>query len=96
MTNWWDYLEENPRELYGGMLGNQGSANFLDYWRSQYENVYNKYLGALGTQKLAGVSTEQTFYDYLKPLPFLQEWLKLTAGQRGERQPGRTFWNIPR
>ena len=96
------FLETEPEILYQGLVGTQGSQNFLDYWRKQYANVWGKYLGRIGSMALGGQvpSVEEpllSFYDYLMQQPsFQQQWAGLVPGQRGERQPGRTFWNIPR
>lgn len=93
---WKGWLEEQPQNLYGALLGTKGSTNFLDYWRSQYGNVYNRYLGALGTQALGGQEPTLSFYDYLTQNPFQQQWGKLAPWTRGQRPTPSMRWMIPR
>ncbi len=91
---WSGFLQDNPDILYYGMLPKTGPQNFLNYWRGQYGNVYNNYLGDLGRSALGGNMPNTSFYDYLLQNPIARDWQKLTSGQRGERQPMMARWNL--
>jgi len=44
---------------------------------------------------LAGQEPALNELDYFRNYPFLREFMKLSPGQRGERQTGGIKWNIP-
>jgi hypothetical protein len=93
-TNTWaPFLEDNPDILFKAKIPD-GSRNFSDYYLSQYNNIYNKYLGGLGKAMLAGTDPNQTFSDYLNQFNFKNNWSSLTPWGRGLRNPGRLTWNV--
>jgi hypothetical protein len=52
-------------------------------YENQYQNVYNDYLGALGTQIRGGVAPTLRFADYLEQNPFTERYAALTPQQAG-------------
>lgn len=91
---WTGFFDENPMALYRGMLGNNKSQNFMDYFKSNYGNIWSNYQGALGQQILGGGAPTTTFYDYLLQNPFGRIWQGLSPGQRGEMRNQVGRWNI--
>ena len=96
---WYEWLEEEPQAMYRGMLGGIGGRgrgqNFLDYWKSQYGNIYGDYMGRVGRQVLGGGDPTLSFYDFLNQFDFGQEWAKMAPWARGESRSPRGFWNLP-
>lgn len=91
------FLEENPNILYGAYTPKSNNSNFLNYFRSQYGNVYQDYLGKLGSMALGGQTPNLGFNDYLQGYPFLQAWYKMSPGSRGENTSGSLpglKWNV--
>ena len=86
------FLEDNPNVLYLGSLElagkNRTSNAFKEYFRGQTGNIYNQYLGQIGSRALMGAVPSQTFTDYLVDYPWLKNFQKLSPAQRGE-QPTR-------
>jgi len=95
---WGGFLEDNPDIMYSGFLNNLlgKGQNFYDYWRSQYGNQYNKYLGQLGGMALQGQAPTTNFSDYLGNFNFNNAWGNLSPGQRGEYMPSSMRWNLCR
>jgi len=50
---------------------------------NQFQNVYNDYLGALGTQIQQGAAPTLRFADYLERNPFTERYAALTPQQAG-------------
>jgi hypothetical protein len=92
-STWSSFLEDNPDILYSAMTPN-GSKNFSDYFRSQYDTVYKNYLGGLGKSMLAGTDPNQSFSDYLNNFNFKNNWNSLAPQSRGLRNTGRVTWNV--
>ncbi len=86
------FLEDNPRVLYLGALNvagkNTTSNAFKEYFRGQAGNIYDEYLGEIGSRALMGAPPTQTYTDYLADYPWLKNFQKLSPAQRGE-QPAR-------
>ena len=87
------WLEETPNILYGAKIPT-GTSPFADYWRSQYSNVYNDYMGQLGKQALSGTAPTLNFEDYLSQFPFMKQWYAMNPSQRGERTPSSYRWRL--
>ena len=92
--DWSTWLEQEPEALYRAFVPKQAGSNFLDYFRSRYKDVYGDYMGSLAKTALSGQPPTQSFANYLKQYPFLNEWFSQSARQRGEPTPARAFWNI--
>ena len=86
------FLEDKPNLLYLGSLElagrNRTSNAFKEYFRGQTGNIYNQYLGKLGSRALMGAVPKQSFTDYLVDYPWLKKFQALSPAQRGE-QPAR-------
>lgn len=89
------WLNDTPELLYQAMQPQRGSRNYLDYWLSQYGNIFNRYQGALGQQGLAGQAPSMNFSDYLTQFwnP-QQEWKKLAPQTRGTSWNPRASWDM--
>ena len=91
-TGWEDFLlAENPQWAYfssspfttGSQEGFAPAQQ--NYWRGQYGNVWNRYLGELGSATRQG-QTLGSFSDYLDEMPFTQMYYQnTTPGQRGRQ-----------
>ena len=88
------FLEEEPDMLFQALRPQTGARGFIDYWRKQQGDIWQDYLGNYGQIALGGQIPNLTYQGFLRDFPFLQEYLKLSPWERGQRQPGRTFWNI--
>ena len=94
---WSQWLNESPDILYAAMRPQQGSPNFLNYWRSQQGSNYEDYLGRLGRMALGGQDPTLQYSDFLQGYPFLQRWAGMSPGERGEqpqRFSPRLRWNV--
>ena len=81
--NIWKYwLEDTPQALYGAMLPG-GTMPFQKYWKGQYGNVYQDYMGQLGKQALQGQAPSTLFSDYLGKYPFSQYWDLMSPRAKG-------------
>ena len=90
-----EFLETQPAAAYysspGGMAFMAGmspaayQAIPMDAraYENQFQNVYNDYLGALGTQIRGGVAPTLRFTDYLEQNPFTERYAALTPQQAG-------------
>lgn len=89
-----EWMENDPSVLYLGALElagkNRTSNAFKEYFRGQTGNIYNQYLGQIGSRALMGAAPSKTagFTDYLADYPWLKNFQKLSPAQRGE-QPAR-------
>jgi len=83
-----DWLEDDPEVLYRGLVPQNVTRPFLNYFNSQFGNVYGDYLGGLGRTALSGQEPTQSFGNYLEQFPFMKRWQDLTSQERGET-PGR-------
>mgnify|MGYP004453707231 FL=1 len=86
------YLESEPAAAY--YSSPRGSA-FMgtaparrEYYQDQYQNVYNEFLGALGSQIRGGGVPTMKWTDYLEDYPFTERYAALSPTQagRGTRQ----------
>ena len=83
-TNPWSFwLEDFPQAQFQASIP-QGTTPFMDYWRSQYGNVWGQYQGALGKQATAGQPPSLSFGDYLsQQTPYMEQWQALPERDRG-------------
>ena len=76
----WAYFSSSPFTS-GGQQG--GSPAQEQYWRGQFGNIWNRYLGELGTATRKE-ETMGSFTDYLEDLPFTQMYYQnVSPRQRG-------------
>ena len=84
-----DYLESDPTAAYYSnpsptaqrfMGGSQGQQR---YFQNQFQNIYNEYLGELGSQIRAGETPTMRWRDHLEDIPFTQRYAALSPEQAG-------------
>ena len=72
LNPWSDLLEQVPEAAYysspAGQSFASGSPRQRSYFENQFSNIYNAYLGALGSQIREGGMPEMRFQDYLEKL----------------------------
>ena len=82
-----DYLDYDPVATYYSSPTGQAfmgqSAGQERYYRGQYQDAYNDYLGALGSQIRQGAAPNMRFADYLEDYPFTERYAALTPQQAG-------------
>ena len=86
-------LEMDPQTAYMGAVGGQDFGRFSpsqqqrgqEYFRGQFSDVYNQYLGRRGQQIASRTDPSKmtSFTDYLAEYPFTQRYSALTPRQRG-------------
>jgi hypothetical protein len=82
-----DYLEQLPAEAayYSGPTATsfmEGPLGAQRYYQNQFQNVYNEYLGALGTQARTGQGPVR-WTDWLEQQPFTERYAALTPEMAG-------------
>ena len=84
-TDWSDFLlEQNPQWAYISSSpftpsNQQGfAAAQQNYWRGQFGNVWNRYMGELGSATRQG-QDYGSFSDYLEDKPFSQIYYQNVA-----------------
>lgn len=80
-----DWLDTNPEVGYYA-FGRQGgqSANQKNFFRNQFSNVHNQFLGQLGQQILGGQLPDLRFGDFLKSYDFGGAYNRATPRERGQ------------
>ncbi len=96
MPDWKDFLDQllggEPRLSYYGQLGQQNATPLMrKYFQSNYDSVYNDYLGELGRQVMGGAVPTLQFNDYLKQQPFAQRYAQVPAEFSGRMASWRDF-----
>jgi len=95
LNPWDDLLEKVPEAAYYSSPAGQSFASSSprqkSYFENQFSNIYNAYLGALGTQIREGGMPEMRFQDYLENTNpyqgnslFQARYGNLTPNQRGD------------
>ena len=95
LNPWSDLLEQVPVAAYysspAGQSFASGSPRQRSYFENQFSNIYNAYLGALGSQIREGGMPEMRFQDYLENVNpyqgnslFQARYGSLTPNQRGD------------
>ena len=81
------YLEEEPAV---GYFSSPRGAEFMggapakrQYYQNQYRDVYNEFLGALGSQIRGGNAPTLRWTDYLEDYPFPERYAALSPTQAG-------------
>jgi len=82
-----DYLELEPRAAYysspSGMSFSGGSTGRRRHYQNQFQDVYNQFLGALGSQIRQGGEPTMRWTDYLESYPFTERYAALPPQQAG-------------
>ena len=82
-----DFLELEPTAAYysspGGMQFASGNQGQRRYFQNQFQNVYNEFLGALGSQIRSGQEPTMRWTDYLENVPFTARYAALSPEQAG-------------
>ena len=80
-------LEGMPQEAYysspTGQAFGAGSPRRQRYFQQNFQDVYNQYLGALGTQTRSGQDPAMSFESFLRTDPWTSRYAQLPQGMRG-------------
>lgn len=80
-----EFLEGEPRATYFSYQNQFGrSPRQRDFFQNQFADIYNEYLGQLGSQARGGQLPTLRFNDVLSGLNFDQRFQRLSPEQRGE------------
>lgn len=60
------WLQSDPKAMWGAMRPTGGSANFQDYWKNKYSDVYQNYYDQLARTAGSGQTPTQTWGQYLQ------------------------------
>ena len=79
-----DVMEEIPRLPFYSFVGEQArSPQQRRFFSNQFSDVYNQFLGALGTQARAGQMPSMRFTDFLQQKPFSERFTSQPPAFRG-------------
>ena len=100
---WAGFLEEEPKTAYFSFSnefgGPQKSQRQQNFFRDQFSNIYNQYLGNLGRQVRAGQVPTEQFQDFMGGFDFADWYRQQTSFQ--QRNPNQssfapnTQWQLP-
>jgi hypothetical protein len=83
------FLMEDPKLAYYGMPENRryGSSPAAQrQFQSQFQNIYNEFLGQQGRMLMGGQMPQQNFSQFLDEYPFMERYSALPPAMRGARQ----------
>ena len=88
-----EFLEFEPEAAYysspAGWAGQgafaQGTPNQRRYYQNQFQNTYNEFLGALGSQIRGGGEPTMRFTEHLEGIPWAEKYAALTPEMAGRR-----------
>lgn len=82
-----DFLESTPTAAYySSPVGTgfaSGSSNRQKFFQNSFQDIYNQYLGQLGSRARQGEISPLRFSDYLEEDPFTEKYSALTPMQKG-------------
>ena len=83
---WAGFLEDQPKAGYFSWLNrNRGlSPNQNQFFQGNFDEIYNQYLGQLGSQAQQGMTPDLQWGDYLGQQDPMNLWGKMTPRQRGD------------
>ena len=83
-----DQTEEAKRqeEMFGSPFGTSPASK--RYFQSQFQNVYNEFLGLQGRALQGGQLPSQTFSQFLEQFPFTQRYSALPPEMSGRGVSG--------
>jgi len=83
-----DFLEQEPRTAFFSFQNQFGrSPHQRRFFQGQFQDIYNEYLGALGSQIRSGQAPTKRFAGFLENLPFTNRFSSLPPTMR----PGGGF-----
>jgi len=96
-----DWLEAEPQAAYFSYQGDWGAPRQRQYYRNQYSDIYNEYLGLLGKQLRAGTQPNEKFVDFLSGFDWNKRFQQLPLSQRPGANRFSDFvppvsWLVPR
>lgn len=79
-------LNLDPEGAFFGKVAQTGNRRVQDYFRGQFGDVYDRFVGSQGLDFLSGRNEPQNrfFFDYLEDFDFLREFQGLSPSDRGE------------
>lgn len=85
---WREALEELPQAGYFAYQNQPRTPNQREWFKSQFSEVQNRYMGQLGQQIMGGGAPTLNFTDFLSQYfapqgGAAQEWGSMSPGQRG-------------
>jgi len=79
-----DWLAAEPTAAYGAWNQQLGGTPAMNrYYKNNYGNMYQNYMGALGTQAQQGTMPTQSFGQYLQGYDAQKNYQNLPSYQRG-------------
>ena len=82
-----NFLESTPTAAYHstptGTGFGRGSPNRQRFFQDSFQDIYNQYLGELGSKARQGEISPLRFADYLERDPFTERYSGLTPMQKG-------------
>ena len=81
---------EGTRAAYFSAMPGTLTPNQRRFFENQYQNVFNDYLGNLGSQVRGGNAPTESFAQFTQNFPFSARYADLPPGQR-VGSPMRTF-----
>jgi hypothetical protein len=79
-----EYLEEEPRAAYFSYQDQFGKGGQRKYYENEYSDIYNEYLGRLGSQARSGQAPSLRFNEMLSGLNFNERFRQESQQDRGE------------
>ena len=89
-SSWLEEPGEGRRASYFSAMPESLSPNQRRFFENQYQNVFNDYLGQIGSQIRGGGSPTASFAQFTQDFPFSARYAGLPQGQR-VGSPMRTF-----
>ena len=82
-----NFLERTPTAAYysspTGMAFSTASPNRRRFFQDSFQDIYNQYLGELGSRARQGEISPLKFAVYLERDPFTERYSRLSPTQRG-------------
>ena len=90
------FLEEEPETTFFSFQDQFGRGQTQkNFFRGQFKNIFNQFLGGLGQQLRQGQAPQGTFTDFLGDFDFNQQFAQtapsLRGGLRGRFAPPTRF-----
>jgi len=92
---WLGFSIDDPQGMFNAFLPQANNYNLNNWLKNQYANVSNKYGAELNRRALRGQPPVLQFYNFLSDYPFLNEYMKMSPGNRGQTRSAGMQWNIP-
>ena len=79
-----DILDFDPDTAFFGAIPQAGNTAFQEYYRGQFRNIYDQFIGKQGRALFAGREPPKSFPDFLEGFPFLKNFALRSPTDRGE------------